>query len=125
MKVEIDADELCELRGRADAYDDDRKYWRGEAGKLQDEVYGLRQSLCRRAMEIAHLSCEKPSSNEFRELTAERDWWRNKALIQANIRDRQENMISEQFTLEQIEGFDGHRAALRDVARAQGYEVPE
>ena len=59
MKVEVDADELCQMK---------------------DRIRFLERDVCRRAAENAELACERPSGDKFLKLTDERDWWRGWAV---------------------------------------------
>jgi len=97
MKVEIDADELCELRRKANMKMFNHNGIEYHADLLEE--------------------CNK--------LKEERDWWRDIALSKAKNCDFVEKELCDLFELEQPDDSQGHKAVLEKWARRSGYEVPE
>ena len=98
MKVEVDADELCQMK---------------------DRIRFLERDVCRRAAENAELACERPSGDKFRKLTAERDWWRERAMCVADSNDRYMFFSSNGLC------HGEHLNSVKNAAKSNGYEIPE
>ena len=125
MKVEVDADELCELRAKVNSYDFDRRDYRKLSEEFERENKELKRKLVLKAQENAELACERPSVDLLRKLKEERDWWREQAVYHASIRDDNEGVLCEEFTLCQPNTeFESHYKSLVDSALEKGYEVP-
>jgi len=110
MKVEIDADELCELRRKANMkmfnhngieYHADLLE---ECNKLKEE----RNKLLNQVGEMEDMNSRLRS--EIDEVESERDWWREKAVVLAG------NPGLEKCS---------RLVLLKEFARSNGYEVPE
>jgi len=151
MKVEIDADELCRLRGEA-----------GKNGKwLQEvnaakEIERLREERKKNSFVTVvlpggrkvrfrggttiradtyenFLACVggtvarrvEWSDERYSRLEEERDWWRSHAIRLSRLIDEREEIIMDSHYFRQKDGWDSHVNSLITYAELNGYEVPE
>jgi len=106
MKVEIDADELCELRKAAK-----------EAGSRGKTNGGLS------AWEYFQNMCE--SQRQRRELEEERDWWRKRAFKVAELLDDERHELNKRYASVSCPMTSVSVRVLKEKAAELGYEVPE
>jgi hypothetical protein len=122
MKVEIDADELCELRKRAEQKESTFYYVSDHAAPA---IQKMAADLRRLDKENEKLKAEAKwrDLSDYDDLMEERDWWRHQALSLAHNVDR--DILRAGRAL----GFGDqertwHKIVLKVAAR-HGYEVPQ
>ena len=154
MKVEVDADELFELKQAAntkvmiggayhaicaDGFNQQISALKKERYSLLKQVEEMKdvngrlrlETSSRLRLELDEVKSERDAlrmmvrESAFHKLRNERDWWRDQARSKTILLEEYEDSVCEKFQLEQPEGFDGHLNPLLTAARNRGYKVPE
>ena len=127
MKVEVDADELCELRSLVTLLEHSNKHKQVTIDSALSSIRNLSTQLTEAHAKNVDYSaaCSEGLNQHISALKKERDWWRLQARSKAKTLDEYEASVCEEFQLVQPEGFDGHLNLLLTAARKRGYKVPE
>jgi len=129
MKVEIDADELCELRKKCNEKNSfvtvilpggrEVKFRGGTTIKADTYEHFLA------CVGGTVAGCVGWGGEHYNRLARERAWWRRHAIRLSRLIDEREEIIMDSHCFRQKDGWDSHVNSLITYAEHNGYEVPE
>jgi len=134
MKVEVDADELCQLKNKVNGnYQWD--YHKLLYDSLKTKYDKLKEDLAKSpspgVYEVVGGDIGRGdllyiiSEPNYKKLKKERGWWRERAFDISRLVDEREEIIMDSHCFYQQDGFDSHVGDLTKLAEDSGYEVPE
>ena len=124
MKVEVDADELCELKRSADK----NNMW--DYHKVCYDSLKKKYDILDKELTSARNECDAlrmmVKESAFHKLRDERDWWRDQAIRRAHLLDDERTIQNKQYSDAAFPKSTSISVIkLGKDARSAGYEVPE